>query len=100
MSQSNTNTSGSQELSTLTIEDLVTLIKSLYKIIEGLNAKLEKFEESEVIKVVVKDVPRGVVKDVPRYVVGVSYKMSFKVQFVFKMCRNKFKVKCKQLLLQ
>ena len=65
MSRSNTNANGG--LTSTSVQDLMNLIKSLYKIIEGLNARLERFEG--VSKDDDKDVSRGVDKDVSNVVV-------------------------------
>ena len=44
-----------KELSSTSVQDLMNLIKSLYKIIEGLSARLEKFESESFPKSFPKD---------------------------------------------
>ena len=68
---SNTNTSvnidtnAGKVLLPTSVQDLMMLIKSLYKVIEGLNARLENFErERGVFRDIDKDLLKGVNKEV------------------------------------
>ena len=64
VSNSNCNSNSNRNIDTnqTSIQELLNLVKSLYKIIEGLNARLEKFEsEGESLP---KNVGRGISDDV------------------------------------
>ena len=48
---SNSSNNGNIDTNTNQIQELLNLVKSLYKIIEGLNARLERFERNENVDV-------------------------------------------------
>ena len=61
VSNSSSNSNSNIDTSQTSVQELLNLVKSLYKIIEGLNARLEKFENELLSRVVSdKSVDKGV----------------------------------------